>query len=542
MGVVYDVLASFTCPRTITFVDYRLGFTHKAIVVAIFAYVCFNLFHGQLYLVDSVPLGLISAWSTSEYSGNLGNASFATARDHFYERFERASQHSPSSQFAYCNNPNYDYYYDVNYDYKDIGCAFADEAELSVKGESQLFFSTLVQRQTVAYLPEPADGSECTRALFESDPDFTDVDCPPGATISAALGSCYCRMKSNEFLAAAENMTVNVEHKFEALYGSGEMPRTFVRRPGDNTNLHEFPPGSPVSIPLFKILEWLDMSLDHAAEGKGKQPRLRVKGLQITMKLQYYNYHQAPGMEDQVNGEPGETVCVLEFSPQDMWATLGNSVAHIPAQGLAGKGGFVNRYQYGIKVVIQASGVISTVDFMYLINSVIQGLVLLNVAVVITQQIAYYALGDRSKMYKEFGNETAIFEREAARFAIQSIVAGYVFQILDQDSSGSIDQREIYEAIKERVKGSGLTDEELNTLAGFVIHQAELDGEKHGEERTEKGTIGLDAWDNLFASGFMDFHSLSRVVKNLSKEESSYLLQRAKTFVRGQGGTQYGAV
>ena len=39
MGVVYDVLASFTCPRTITFVDYRLGFTHKAIVVAIFAYV-----------------------------------------------------------------------------------------------------------------------------------------------------------------------------------------------------------------------------------------------------------------------------------------------------------------------------------------------------------------------------------------------------------------------------------------------------------------------------------------------------------------------
>ena len=79
MGVVYDVLASFTCPRTITFVDYRLGFTHKAIVVAIFAYVCFNLFHGQLYLVDSVPLGLISAWSTSEYSGNLGNASFATS-------------------------------------------------------------------------------------------------------------------------------------------------------------------------------------------------------------------------------------------------------------------------------------------------------------------------------------------------------------------------------------------------------------------------------------------------------------------------------
>ena len=146
-------------------------------------------------------------------------------------------------------------------------------------------------------------------------------------------------------------------------------------------------------------------------------------------------------------------------------------------------------------------------------------------------------------MYKEFGNETAIFEREAARFAVQSIVAGYVFQILDTDKSGGLDQREIYDAIKERVKGSGLTDDELNTLAGFVIHQADLESEKHGAEDANKelGVIGLAEWDNLFASGFMDFHSLSRVVKNLSKEESSFLLDRAKTFKAGLG-VPYGSV
>ena len=65
----------------------------------------------------------------------------------------------------------------------------------------------------------------------------------------------------------------------------------------------------------------------------------------------------------------------------------------------------------------------------------------------------------------------------------------------------------MYDAIKERVKGSGLTDDELNTLAGFVIHQADLESEKHGEEDANKelGVIGLAEWDNLFASGFMDF-------------------------------------
>ena len=155
-------------------------------------------------------------------------------------------------------------------------------------------------------------------------------------------------------------------------------------------------------------------------------------------------------------------------------------------------------------------------------------------------------------MYKEFGNETAIFEREAARFAIQSIVAGHVFRLVDQDKSGGLDHQEIFDAIQESVVGSNLSETEMNTLAGFVIHQADLDSEKHksynGNENEknnsdEEGVIGLAEWDNLFASGFMDFHSLSRVVKNLSKEESSFLLERAKTFKAGLGGGgNYGSV
>ena len=64
LRMVYDTLASFTCPRDHHVRDYRLGFTHKALVVAIAAYVCANLFMGQLYLVDSVPLGLVSMWSS----------------------------------------------------------------------------------------------------------------------------------------------------------------------------------------------------------------------------------------------------------------------------------------------------------------------------------------------------------------------------------------------------------------------------------------------------------------------------------------------
>jgi hypothetical protein len=71
-----------------------------------------------------------------------------------------------------------------------------------------------------------------------------------------------------------------------------------------------------------------------------------------------------------------------------------------------------------------------------------------------------------------------------------------------------------------------------------------LDSEKHkvyegadaDEKEDELGVINLAEWDNLFASGFMDFRSLSRVVKNLSRLESSFLLERAKLFKAGLGG------
>ena len=611
--LIYDLMASFTCPRTITFQDYRLGFTHKAIVVAILAYVCFNLFSGQLYLVDSVPLGLVSVWSTSQYDGTLGVSSFPDARDAFYKGY---SEHSSNNEpYKYCGNDEYSYVYDESYTYENIGCVFQEDAEISVKGESQIFFSTMVQTNTVSFVGKAkGDASECGRTHFTS-AGVPESECPlqneenseyASIEFSEALGRCYCRATKNNFNVAAENMTVSMEHKFEALYGRGELPRTFVRIEGSLEDLHEFDAGENVELPLWKILEFLDLSLDDYAtevrsdtgedttdalsdaltdaiaddsdatntqsETKTKQPKLRVKGLQITAKMQYYNYHQAPGFESKKDGTPGETVCILSLSPQDMWAALGNDVTHFASKGGAGArlgaeqvltlgtstsstlevGGFENRYRYGIKIVIQASGQISAVDFMFLVNSVIQGLVLLNVAVVITQQVAFYLLGDRSKMYKEFGNETAIFEREAARFAIQSIVAGHVFRLVDQDKSGGLDHQEIFDAIQESVVGSNLSETEMNTLAGFVIHQADLDSEKHksynGDENEknnsdEEGVIGLAEWDNLFASGFMDFHSLSRVVKNLSKEESSFLLERAKTFKAGLGGGgNYGSV
>ena len=53
---------------------------------------CYNLFKSQLFLMDSLPLGLVSVWSTPTYKGAMGYASFQGARDELYGKGPRTGQ------------------------------------------------------------------------------------------------------------------------------------------------------------------------------------------------------------------------------------------------------------------------------------------------------------------------------------------------------------------------------------------------------------------------------------------------------------------
>ena len=45
---------------------------------------------------------------------------------------------------------------------------------------------------------------------------------------------------------------------------------------------------------------------------------------------------------------------------------------------------------------------------------------------------------------------------------------------MDTDNSGGLGHDEIFTAIQASVAGSDLTEQEMNTLAGFVIHQVRV--------------------------------------------------------------------
>jgi len=139
----------------------------------------------------------------------MEGASFYTARDAFHTEREAAG----GKEYRYCNNTEYEYVYDAIFNYTDIGCKFVQEEEIAIKGESMIFFSTAVQDTSVAFVEKPSGGGgECARELFTK----LQLDCPAGADVTEAIGRCYCRHASTTFVAAAENMTLNFEHKYDS--------------------------------------------------------------------------------------------------------------------------------------------------------------------------------------------------------------------------------------------------------------------------------------------------------------------------------------
>ena len=109
-------------------------------------------------------------------------------------------------------------------------------------------------------------------------------------------------------------------------------------------------------------------------------------------------------------------------------------------------------YAYGVFIDVTTSGIIGSVNYVYLINVLVSGLVLLKVAGSICDIVAMYGLGTRSLVYSNHMLEPASFEREAAKYAIQGAMAVNAFRAADTKRSGDgLDIEEIYESPRRGV-------------------------------------------------------------------------------------------
>ena len=594
------------------------GIPYKLVCALILWWILGSLLTTELYLANSAPSAYIELWASSKYDGELGVFDYSQAQAEVYGRVAAVGLDAPLGEdeqefelekvseiaSGYCDASDSNNAILLSdgdqINFQNLKCAYAEKDDSVQIGDTHVLFVTARRDTYVARRPmtnEVSDDS-CDAVSFEAVGmgEFCDGD-DESVSFRIAFGSCFCERADSRFVAAAEHLTFSASHAYESRFKSGVADVTHVRVGEDEESiLATFGKGEDVKIPIVKMLQWLDVDLDSANE---EEVSKRVAGVRVEASFQYYNFHQAPGLEERVSLDEGPMVCIITleiakdgdavvgggggkseshsgsnlgwfhtYAPLgfrdgfDKAPTLGKkhkSLGHTKDLGTNkkdseftsrldqeqlfyllkkpdGTEAYVVRRQDGVRISVGSGGVISRLDFALLLETFVQAFLLLSFSNILMKFVAYTLLGMNSRVYKEFGEHEVQYEREYARFAVQSIVASHAFERLDVDNSGTITESELVDALRLAQGPNGKNDEnDLRTLAAYIIACGDVDGDEAGDGNAD-GEISVTEWFDLFGSGHADSQSIRDNLRSLGVTEMNALKRSLSEAEKLKGG------
>lgn len=588
-----------------------------------------SLLTTELYLANSAPSAYFELWASSEYEGELGVFDYAGAQSVVFSGgaaargfgdgasgasgarlggdIERETRRGDSGVArGYCDaGSSFDTVLQSDgesLDFENIQCKYVAREEATVVGESHALFVTAERDVFVARRESENAFDACDHASFVSIGMEQFCENTAETTFRTQFGSCFCERVVSKFIAGAEHLTFSASHAFESRFQSGPtIPDvTHVRVSGnEEETLATFGRGEDVKIPVAKLLEWLDVDLDEKKDGEASR---RVTGVRVEASFDYYNFHQAPGLEERVSLDEGPRVCVVtlelaeereagaekkaEERVEEREPELGSAAsrggrwfngpirffetkneprrADVAKAGAAtftragvasgavgtkrghtsrvdeetvihlasrpdGSSAYVLRSQNGVRVSVNSGGVISRLDAALILETFVQAFLLLSFSNILMRFVAYNLLGTKSRVYKEFGEHEVQYEREYARFAVQSIVASHAFERLDADNSGTISEEELVDALRRAQGPNGQSDEDdLRALAAYIVACGDVDGSQAGDGEAD-GLISATEWFDLFGSGHADSASIRENLRSLGVTEIAMLRRALST-------------
>ncbi|CAE8635491.1 unnamed protein product [Polarella glacialis] len=365
---------------------------------------------------------------------------------------------SATGSFAYCNNNNYDFVWSPEWGYGPYACAFQPFEELWTKMTEGLFFTTsMLSTKSKCF---DVSGGVHTSDACDTEFAAANLSCTAGSYYR--VGTCCCDEAAYTFPVAAEHMSMEFEHGFSSTYaqhipsGKAYLPRTIFRLKScietklGSCDILEVPQGNLVTLPLqalFKLLA-IDLDEDSCTQNggratdlvDGKCQKARVGGMKIELGISYYNFDQNAALKDD------DPLCIIDLDPTLTWTDIG-SVIIIDSEPLWAEGtGLKNAMQsvsqerQGVKITFSdKGGKIGRFNYVYLLNVLVNAVVLMGVADVVASLIAKFGLGKKSQMYNAAINERLSFSRELARFSAQALVAKNCFNSIDTDGDGTLE-------------------------------------------------------------------------------------------------------
>eukprot|EP00892_Ulva_mutabilis_P002317 jgi/Ulvmu1/12086/UM084_0009.1 len=536
-----DNILRFPTQKYIVIKDRTLGLLYVALQMGVLVYVLALILSSKSYLARSEPGIVISVWSSP--------VSFAAG----------TTQSESTPPFCSCHqNPSHSNctrYNSVLPSFSAVDTFACSELphSQSVKVDTeQVFVTTAVQETTTL-------GHAHSR-------DF-DMPCPAeiaGHPLTALQGqTCLYSRSSNWINVAADNTILGIQHSPEGKAGmalscsvrSASAPRTDIAVASESMNAT-----------LTQWLTWagvdLDTPLDLLPPGalvqaapttdSAAMPMLRTWGLELTVRVKYYNYglissarissdlHCVIEVEPRVRmtqqelsytmtpgAFPTNTTPLTAFAVRDGAAPAADGTDS--SGGDAGSQAAVvdftanNVNALGVRMKVSTGGTIGHISIVNVVTTLTTGLVLSQAVGVFVQGVAMFLRGAKSLCYFTVIREEIDVKRIFARYALRCVCAVLLYSLLDDDKSATIDTTEMFCVLREMFSDF-MDDSQVVALTDYLMTTVgQQQGTKHVNFMEQE--LSRFAFIELFTEDDMNITTMRKLMKNVFRRDKEQYKQ-----------------
>ena len=436
-----------------------LAVFHRILQFVVLVGALIRLYFNDGWALTEVPTGSSNAW---EEVGSMESSTSDPTR---------------AGRTQYCSSAAHTYE-QAAYRYTAPPCESLLPGELVVKTPDSIFFTTSIHEKVTLGWPCAATNASVQSAACVG---------RGGATYSRGNGQCGCVTTRSLYPLAVEEMRMIFEHSFEA---------DLLDFNGNSVNEQEndlwsdvifsngtrlrFKAGEVIGLPLTDWLSAADVTLDAAnanvrPDAQGRLAMKRTTGVTLRIEVEYSNQELDVGRP--VPGKHSVHAFVRAKAEHSTW-TGGQTWVRWRVEPLLPRDTpqeyhLVERSRQGVLFVFDTKGMVYKFDFWMALAILVSTVVLLQVANIIADGIAFYCLpGGQSTVLRHKRDELVSKKSEFAELGMKAALAATTYRAFDPDNNGAIDPVDI---VKVFAHVEGITWEQAHSIAYMIMDDADTD-------------------------------------------------------------------
>jgi len=421
-----DSFFVFRVQQSCTVKDERIGAVFRGSQLLVVVYIFFRLWIGDTWAYSEVPRGVVNAWP--EYGEWRSHADMADYAD-----------------LDYCDSSHNSYAYDESFVMDNPSCEVLHPYEVTAKDRTRIMFVTaFIEIREVGWpVGDAVDGNE------------TELCSARGGTVATSNSQRTCTSQRTVYPVGVDLMKVAFEHafgpaqsdaQFYDLHGGSNLQEgqdgavTSFLVAGNGSLLRTVQSGNAIRNTVEGWLEMANVSLNVANtkltpdyRDATRYPPFRSAGVSIEVVIRYDNRNR-----DSRKAAYASRQVIADVSASavtSVWAGNGPTTHYERYPTVDAATGAQHydkylKYRQGVVFTFRSTGLLFIMNWQYVFNTFVAGIVMLSVAKAIADAYALY-LHPKGAIVRNFTRTTLEFSRRYAEIGLKAALAAQQFRALD---------------------------------------------------------------------------------------------------------------